>query len=89
MESIAEEIADEADFKVFTDGSGIGNEIGATVILYRKGRRTPIQRLKAYLGHSSEHNTYEAEAVGVLLATWLIRNHPETAGKKVTIYTDN
>jgi ribonuclease HI len=88
-ESIAAEIADEADFKVFTDGSGIGNEIGAAAILYRKGRRTPIQRLKAYLGHSSEHNTYEAEAVGVLLATWMIRNHPETTGKKVTVYTDN
>jgi alpha-ketoglutarate-dependent taurine dioxygenase len=37
----------------------------------------------------SEHNTYKAEAVGMLLATWLIRRHPETVGKNVTIYMDN
>jgi ribonuclease HI/endonuclease/exonuclease/phosphatase family metal-dependent hydrolase len=88
-ESIAAEIMDDADFKIFTDGSGIGGEIGAAAILYRKGRRTPVRSLKAYLGHSSDHNTYEAEVVGILLATWLIRQYRETIGKRVTIYTDN
>jgi ribonuclease HI len=88
-DSIADEANDDADFKVFTDGSGIEGEIGAAAILYKKGRRTPITKLKAYLGHSSDHNTYEAEAAGILLATWIIRQHPETGGKKVTIYTDN
>jgi ribonuclease HI len=88
-ESIRAEATDEADFKIFTDGSGIDNEIGAAAVLYRKGRMMSARRIKAYLGHSSEHNTYEAEAVGIILATWLIRQHPKTAGKKVTIYTDN
>ena len=32
---------------------------------------------------------FEAEAIGALLATQLIRNCPETTGKKVSLYIDN
>ena len=88
-ESIKEEKRDEADFKVFSDGSGEGGGIGAAAILFKRGQITPVKRLMYSLGKSSKHNTYEAEAVGVLLATWLIRNHAETTGKRVSIYTDN
>jgi hypothetical protein len=45
--------------------------------------------MKAYLGHKSKHNTYEAEAVGALLAIWLIRNNSEAIGKSVSLYIDN
>ena len=45
--------------------------------------------MKAYLGLKSKHNTFEAEAVGALLAIWMIRNAQETIGKTVSLYIDN
>ena len=58
-------------------------------MLYRKGRSSSIKKLQAFLGTPEEHNTYEAEAIGMLLAIWLLSNTPETIGKKVSLYTDN
>ena len=87
--SIDSEFGDDADYKVFSDGSRHNNGIGAAAMLYRKGRSSSIKKLQAFLGTPEEHNTYEAEAIGVLLAIWLLSNTPETIGKKVSLYTDN
>ena len=57
--------------------------------LTKKGFVRPVKTIQAYLGPKSKHNTYEAEAVGALLATWITRNTPETIGKTVTLYIDN
>ena len=88
-QSIAVEKKDKADFKVFTDGSNHDGGIGAGAVLYRKGSSRPLAELKAYLGTSTEHNSYEAEVVGGILGTWLISSNPETSYKSVSIYTDN
>ena len=88
-ESIKQEKKDDADFKVFSDGSGQGDSIGAAAVLYTKERYTPIGQLKAFLGPSTKRNTYEAETVGAILATWLLKNCHETIGKKVSLYIDN
>jgi ribonuclease HI len=88
-DSIKFESTDEADFKIFSDGSGHDNGIGSAAILYTKGRSRPIRSIQAFLGTSDKHNTYEAEVVGVILALWLIQNTPETLGQKVTLYIDN
>jgi ribonuclease HI len=88
-DSISFERNDIADYKAFSDGSGQENGIGAAAILYKKGFVRPVNELKAYLGTKSKHNTYEAEAVGALLALWIIRQAPETIGKTVTLYIDN
>ena len=87
--SINYEKTDVADYKIYSDGSGHDNGIGAAAIMYKKGRATPLKSLQAYLGTSNEHNTYEAEAIGAILALWIITNTPETIGKKVTLYIDN
>lgn len=87
--SIASELGDDADYRVFSDGSGHDNGIGAAAMLYRKGRISAIKKLQMFLGTPEEHNTYEAEAIGVLLAIWMLFNTPETIGKKVSLYTDN
>ena len=87
--SINYELLDDADYKIFSDGSGHDNGIGAAAILYRKDRATPLKSLQAYLGTPNERNTYEAEVTGAILALWIISNTPETVGKKVTLYTDN
>ena len=88
-DSIRYELRDDADYKIFSDGSGQDNGIGAAAILYKKNRARPLKLLQYYLGTPTEHNTYEAEAVGALLALWLIRTTPETLGKKVSLYIDN
>ena len=88
-DSINYEIHDDADYKAFSDGSGQDNGIGAAAILYKKNRARPLKSLQFYLGTTAQHNTYEAEAAGALLALWLIRTTPETLGKKVTLYIDN
>ena len=88
-DSIHFESLDNADFKIYTDGSGHDNGIGAAAILYAKGRARHMKSLQAYLGSTDEHNTYEAEAIGLILPLWLLHNTPETYGKTVSIYSDN
>jgi hypothetical protein len=41
------------------------------------------------LGSPDKHNVYEAEAVGALLALWILENTPATVGKTVSLYIDN
>jgi len=88
-DSISFESNDAADFKAFSDGSGQDEGIGASAVLFKKGLIRPVNDMKAYLGHKSKHNTFEAEAVGALLAIWIVRNTPETIGKTVSLYIDN
>jgi hypothetical protein len=80
---------DKADFKVYSDGSGLSEGIGVAAALYAKNRHTPISQLKKYLGPNTKHNTFEAETVGAILGTWLLRNCPEAVGKNVSLYIDN
>ena len=88
-DSIKFESTDTADFKIFSDGSGHDNGIGSAAILYTKGQSRPLRSIQAFLGTSDNHNTYEAEVVGAILALWLIQNTLETLGQKVTLYIDN
>ena len=88
-DSIAFERNDRSDFKVFSDGSGLNNGIGAAAVLYSKNRFTPISHLKLYIGPDTKHNTYEAELIGAILATWLLNNCLDTMGKTVSLYIDN
>ena len=88
-DSISVEKLDTADYKIYSDGSGHDDQIGAAAILFKKGRAQPIRSLKKYLGPKTKHNTYEAEAAGALLATWILRNSPEVIGKQVSLYIDN
>jgi ribonuclease HI len=88
-DSIKFEKSDPADFKVFSDGSGLNGDVGAAAALYRKGRYSTVNTLKYFLGPSSKHNTFEAEAVGAILATKLLSDCPDTIGKRVSLYIDN
>ena len=87
--SIEQEDSDTADFKVYSDGSGFEGGIGAAAVLYKKGQALPVRQLKAYLGPTSRHNTYEGEAVGGILALWLICITLGTALKRISLYIDN
>jgi ribonuclease HI len=87
--SINSERTDNADYRIYSDGSGHSDGIGAAALLYKKGRATPLKSLHAYLGSPEKHNTYEAEITGAILATWILANSPETIGKTVSLYIDN
>jgi ribonuclease HI len=88
-DSINSESIDNADFKVFTDGSGQHGGVRASAILYEKGRATPRKSLQVFLGTLEKHKTFEAETVRAIFALWILQNVPATVGKKVTLYTDN
>ena len=74
-ETMEHEKHDNADFRVYTDGSGNNEEVGAAAVMYKKGRLTPIDQRQCYIGPRKEHNTYEAEDIGGILGTWLLAGH--------------
>ena len=87
--SIVLESVDDADYRVYSDGSGQENDIGASAILYKKGYARPLKSLQQHLGLKTRRNTFEAEAVGAILALWLVRNTQDAIGKKASMYIDN
>ena len=88
-ESIKAAKRDKADFKIFTDGSSHNGGVGVAAVMYRKDYPSSIKFLKAQLGDSTEHNSYEAETVGGMLAMHLINISPDTNNKSVSVYVDN
>jgi len=74
---------------VYSDGSGYEGKIGAAAVLYKRGTTQELSTLKYHLGDHTRHTTYEAEAVGAILATWLLQRIPDLAWSSASIYTDN
>jgi hypothetical protein len=67
-ESINSEHIDNADYKIFSDGSGHDDGIGASAVLYENRRSCPLKTLQVHMGSPDKHNTYKAEAMGAILA---------------------
>lgn len=75
---------------IYTDGSDIDGGVGASAVIYYKGRarkRTKVRRF--YLGASDEHTVYEAEVTGVILALELLRKELRNSVSTVSIALDN
>ena len=83
--SLAHEQGYDADIRIYSDGSGLDNNAGAAAILYKDGDRP--RTLRYHLGPLMEHTTFEAEAIGLLLALHLLRRVP--GAWKVAIRLDN
>ena len=75
-----------ADTFVFTDGSVHGNKVGASAILQRKGQQD--RKLQLHLGSADHHTVYEAELVGLILASHLIQTNNSQIQQAV-IVADN
>jgi len=69
-EACAEDRECEADIKIYSDGSGKEEGVGAAAILYF-GFRVP-RTARYHLGSSSQHTVYEGECVGQLLGLRLL-----------------
>lgn len=76
---------DEADIKIFTDGSGMEGKIGVSAVLYGQGR--PKSSLQYQLGPTRHHTIYEGEGIRAVLGTCLIKK--EWGIWPAYIYIDN
>ena len=84
-DAITELEHDNPDIKVFTDGSGMDNKIGAAAVLYRNGRLK--LKLHFQLGSQQHHMVYEGEGIGAILGAKLVAR--EWGARSVIFYIDN
>jgi len=88
-ESIEEEAKDDSDIRIYMDGSGFKGNVGAAAVLYRKGTKELEKVLCYHLGSLKKHTTFKGEAVGSMLAAWMLQGQPEVGQSKITNYTDS
>lgn len=88
-DSIKAEKNDNSDIKIYTDGSGYEGKVGAAAVLYRKGTEEPEKILRFHLGSIKQHTTFEGEAVGSILAAWMLQGRSEVGKAKVATYSDS
>ena len=70
-ESKEDDAEDRAEVHVYSDGSGIDSSAGAATVLFRDGLE--VRAIHYQLGPLTQHMTYEAEVIGVLLVLELLR----------------
>ena len=73
------------EVQIFTDGSGINDNIGAAAILRRHGQ--PDKILRFHLGGQTHHTVYNGEQVGMILGAELLRREPNV--RSVYMGVDN
>jgi ribonuclease HI len=74
------------EIQIFTDGSDIEGKVGASAVLYSKGRLA--QTLHYHLGSNSKHMVHEAEQVGLLLGLHML-NTGKNRRTSASIGVDN
>ena len=83
---IENERHDEAQIKIFTDGSATNGGVGASAVMFETGRPNPVER-QFHLGRETDHTSYKAEPTGALMALHLAMSTPPNS--TVSIYVDN
>ncbi|TFK25396.1 hypothetical protein FA15DRAFT_561605, partial [Coprinopsis marcescibilis] len=69
-EALAREQEQEAEVRIYTDGSVIGGKVGAAAVLYRGFR--PVRTARHHLGEDKNYSIYEAELVAQILGLRLL-----------------
>lgn len=82
-EAEEEEANNNEEIRVYSDGSGIDGGIGASAVLYRKGKQQ--RSLRFHLGSNTKHTVYEGELVGMILAAELLRTEPRTKRARIGV----
>ncbi|KAF5372349.1 hypothetical protein D9615_009262 [Tricholomella constricta] len=83
--SLEDDRNNEAQIRIYTDGSGYKGHAGAAAILIKEDE--PPLTLQYYLGPLSRNTTFEAEAVGVSLGLQLLTE--ATLPRVTTLTLDN
>ena len=90
QDSITQEFVDDADIAIYTDGSRINEgSVGASAVMLKKGHQYPPSKLRYHLGYKSQHSSYEAEVVGLLLGAHLLYRERNVIQGKIVMYSDN
>jgi len=90
IDSTINELTDDPDWVIYTDGSSFKNRVSASAVTYRRGQDTPVRKPLIYhLGAASQHSMYEAELVGLVLAAWSLYTEREPLHGNCIIYPDN
>ena len=84
-ESIEWDLRNTAQTRIYTDGLGFDGLAGAAAVLFR-GQAAP-RVLRYQLGPLTEHTTFEAEALGVILGLHLLGSERQVTS--ITISTDS
>jgi ribonuclease HI len=88
---MASERNDDAYIKIYTDGSGCDGGVGAAAVMFKGKSKKPSHTLRYHLGKPEDHSTYEAETIGIYLATHMLHTSckNDIGRESITIYTDN
>ncbi|KAF5365470.1 hypothetical protein D9758_010847 [Tetrapyrgos nigripes] len=78
-------LSDDSHIQVYTDGSGYQNGVGASAVLFRN--RKEMEAIRYRLGMDTEHEVYEGECIGLILALHLLTAEPDT--RSVSIWVEN
>ncbi|PPQ91505.1 hypothetical protein CVT25_013881 [Psilocybe cyanescens] len=63
--------------------------VGASAVMYYAECNKPAQTIQYQLGQDTEYSTDNAEAVGVTLGCWMLRNSSRLGPLSSSIYTDS
>jgi ribonuclease HI len=86
QDALNREAADETEFKIYTDGSGLEGKVGAAAVMFHEG--VEVQAERFHLGSLQHHEVYDGEGIGLLLAMDMVRRRRGRV-KKVVIYADS
>ena len=89
-EAIEEEEHDNADLKIYSDGSGLEKVIGASAVLFRDGVERRSRRFR--LGKDDSHEVYDGEGVGILSGLSIARiegREIQRVLRSISVYVDN
>ena len=87
--TIKVEAKDEADYKIYTDGSIHDGRVGASAIILCKGTSRAERSLTYHLGNSSKYTIADTELVDALIGIWLLHTTPGTARGNTSLYTNS
>jgi ribonuclease HI len=83
----AEKNHTKCKYKIYCDGSGFKNEIGASALLYTGNQLT--KTLHFHLGSEDKHTVYEAESVGLLMGIHLLKGLNVQMRRSVALGSDS
>lgn len=78
---------DDADVMGFADGSGYKGGVGMAAVIYVDGEE--VGGLRYQLGTEDDHEVYEVECIGLVLALHLTKKHQRGSVRKLLIWIDN
>ena len=91
-EAIEQESRDDANIRIYTDGSCQEGSLGASAVMYYPQNGTlsdPERVLRCHLGPDTKYSIWDAEAAGAIMALWLLKGSNRISRLPISIYSDS